>query len=372
MSQYAVIGLGFGDEGKGITTDYLARLNPSALVVRYSGGQQAGHTVVTDIGRHVFANFGSGTLRGNPTYISSQCTIDPVGIMRELAALKGMGITPRLMIDANTPVTTPYDKLDNREKDFLNGTTGAGVGSTKKRETAYYSLLAGDLLYPSVVKEKLSLICIYYGWRQDWHENEIKEFNDAVSALRLYLNSGEIISIENSLPYSSQYIYEGSQGLMLDPAIGFFPHVTSSRTGMAGIMPIAWMGYINEVYYVTRAYLTRHGNGPMPNEYIPHTIKIDPAETNQNHVYQGDFRRAYLDLDIMQYAMGKDRSLGVTNTLVMTCLDHMNEYVLTHRGLILKFPNEDKFVEYVASTLSINKVILSRSNNSINFEEIKL
>lgn len=372
MAQRAVIGLGFGDEGKGITTDYLARLNPLALVVRYSGGQQAGHTVVTDVGRHVFANFGSGTLRGNPTYVSSQCTIDPVGIMREFATLGEMGIIPRLMIDANAPVTTPYDKLDNRDKDLLNGTTGAGVGPTKKREAAHYSLLAGDLLYPSIVKEKLSLICTYYGWRQDWHESEVIEFNDAVTALRPYLNSGGTISIENGLPYSSQYIYEGSQGLMLDPMIGFFPHVTSSRTGMAGIKPVSWMGELHEVYYVTRAYLTRHGNGPLPNEDIPNAIKIDPSETNQSHVYQGDFRRAYLDLDIILYAMNKDRWLGVARVLVITCLDHLTEHVLTHRGLTMKFPDEGKFVEYIASALSINRVILSRSNNSINFEEIKL
>src|SRR5574343_932195 len=108
MGIKACIGLGFGDEGKGITVDYLASQSPDSLVVRYSGGQQAGHTVCLNGIRHVFSNFGSGSLRGLPTYWSEHCTVDPVGIMNELNILTEQGINPILYIDGNAPVTTPY------------------------------------------------------------------------------------------------------------------------------------------------------------------------------------------------------------------------------------------------------------------------
>src|SRR5690606_12238557 len=105
----AVIGIGFGDEGKGITTDFLCSRSRNPIVVRFSGGHQAGHTVVLNGVRHVFSNFGSGTLRGAPTYWAKYCTVNPIGIINELDSLIKKGITPKLYIDEKCPITTPYD-----------------------------------------------------------------------------------------------------------------------------------------------------------------------------------------------------------------------------------------------------------------------
>lgn len=93
LMRKAVIGLGFGDEGKGITTDYLCSKTKNPLVVRFCGGSQVGHTVVHNGIRHVFSSFGSGTLRGVPTYWSHKCALDPIGMLNELDVLKEKGIT---------------------------------------------------------------------------------------------------------------------------------------------------------------------------------------------------------------------------------------------------------------------------------------
>ena len=126
----AVIGLGFGDEGKGMVTDYLCSQSRNPLVIRFSGGHQAGHTVRRDGISHTFANFGCGTLQGVPTYWSSGCTVDPVGLLNELKLLAyEMGddvFNVKLYVNNECPVTTPYDMLYNRrrEKDMMQGTCG--------------------------------------------------------------------------------------------------------------------------------------------------------------------------------------------------------------------------------------------------------
>src|SRR5271157_842973 len=143
---FAVIGLGFGDEGKGLVTDYLCSQLSDPLVIRYSGGQQAGHTVYFNNIKHIFSNFGSGTLRGAPTYWSKFCTVDPVGIVNELNILLEKGIKPLLYIDDECQITTPFDKIFNQTStnNLNNGTCGVGFGATIQRVEDHYSLTIGD------------------------------------------------------------------------------------------------------------------------------------------------------------------------------------------------------------------------------------
>jgi adenylosuccinate synthase len=119
----AVIGLGFGDEGKGKVVSSLCSQSPDhdKIVVRYCGGHQAGHRVLLNDGSsHVFSHFGSGTLQGVPTYWSQFCTVDPMGLLNELDIL--LNKIPifstdkiRLYIDAKCPITTPYEKIHNQQ-----------------------------------------------------------------------------------------------------------------------------------------------------------------------------------------------------------------------------------------------------------------
>ena len=159
-----VIGAGMGDEGKGLFVDYLCSLLINPLVIRFSGGQQAGHTVICNGMRHVFSNFGSGTMRDAPTFWSRFCTVDPIGICNELEDLRGIGLNPMLMIDPRCPITTPYDKSYNCNLNAGNrhGSCCVGVGATFEREKMHYSLLFGDLYYPMIFKNKLDMIVNYY------------------------------------------------------------------------------------------------------------------------------------------------------------------------------------------------------------------
>lgn len=363
----AVIGLGFGDEGKGITTEYLCSNSNNPLVIRFSGGQQAGHTVVKNGISHVFSNFGSGSLSNVPTYWSKFCTIDPIGIVNELNILKNKGVNPTLFINPMCPVTTPYDVQSNIELENRNnhGTCGLGVNATWRREEQLYSLRAIDILYPKIWREKLKNIGSFYDIKIDF-----RRFCECMDML--FYNGNVKIKTPDIHSYDT-LIYEGSQGLLLDEEIGFYPNVTASKISQNNIEEIGLMGMF-DVYFITRAYQTRHGNGFMTNEDIPHNISSNPNETNQENKYQGKFRRTLLDVDLLEYAIIKEsircKTQGIKN-LVITCLDHIkDELRLTYKGEIKCFTNEREFIRFISEKLRIDNVYVSHSEKSNNIQKI--
>lgn len=348
-NSYAVIGLGFGDEGKGVCVDSLCQSLDNPLVVRFNGGQQAGHTVtLKDGAQHVFSNFGSGSFSGAPTYWSKYCTFDPVGVVNELNILLDKGIKPVLFIDRKCPVTTPYDKAHNQVHAMQHGTCGTGVGSTYQREEDFYSLLAGDTMFDSVVGAKLDLIKDYY--RGDAGTDT---FIECCEIIRSYYN----FHIVDEIP--SRYtnlVFEGAQGLLLDQNGGFFPHVTRSNTGPKNILE---MGYEPRLYLMTRAFQTRHGNGPMTNLEKEHKIKDNPYESNVNNQYQGEFKKSLLDLDLLKYAIDRDDYIRTTKNkeLVITCIDLMkDEYAYTVKGRVVSHLTAEAFVKAIACYLNVEKV----------------
>lgn len=359
----AVIGLGFGDEGKGLVTNYLCLQNPEAVVVRYSGGQQAGHTVVQNNKRHVFSNFGSGTLNENPTYWSKYCTVDPVGIVNELDILLSLGVSPELLIDRSCPVTTPFEKHHNRKCDADNGTCGVGVGSTWNREQHFHSILFEDLYHPSVMKFKMDALAKFYGIIVD-----LTIFNNAVNQL---LDSANV-DIVSGLEKKNKLIFEGSQGLLLDQHYGFFPNVTRSNVGSKNILKLTKK--IPEFYAVTRAYQTRHGNGPMTNESLPLSLRNTLKETNVWNKYQGQFKTSVLDLDLLRYAVEKDHVLSEhRDNLVITCLDQIDSlFHLTDKNTLLSFNSSYDFISYISGVLKFNNVFVSYSDKSELIKKISI
>ena len=148
MKYSSVIGLQFGDEGKGSMVSYLCSQSRNPLVVRFNGGHQAGHTVLYNGIRHTFSSFGSGTLQGVPTYWSKYCTFYPLAAYNEYLKLQTLGIKkPILYVDPLCPVTTPYDCFSNflDEKENNHGSVGVGFGSTIKRHESHYKLYFQDL-----------------------------------------------------------------------------------------------------------------------------------------------------------------------------------------------------------------------------------
>lgn len=356
MENKAVIGALYGDEGKGRVVDWLSAQSKDALVIRYSGGQQAGHTAEFNGIRHVFSNFGSGTLRGVPTYWSHFCTVDPQGICNEYELLISKGVlSPTLYMDLKAPITTPYDKWHNIVMDarLRHGTCGVGVGATFEREEKYYHLLVEDLLYPHILKLKLEEIRDYYKFKE---KPEITE--KFLGECHKLLDIVDLVD-KTILDDYKELIFEGSQGLMLDQNYGIFPHVTRSNTGLDNIKLLTDKF---TPYVVTRCYETRHGNGPTTGKELGEVFVDDILETNVTNEYQGVFRKRMLNLDTLQYAVDKSGLHETSSILVITCFDHIKaKYSYCSKDAIFYHTDKKEYCIDVANKLNISTVYYSDS-----------
>jgi len=357
MSRVAVVGLGFGDEGKGHVVDWLCSeyRNNNPSVIRFSGGHQAAHHVVRKDGRdHVFAHFGSGSFEGVPTYWSKYCPVNPVALLHEYNLLREKGVQPLLYIDPKCPVTTPYEIAWTQANGRIHfhGTCGTGIYATWEREKAHYSLLMEDLVNPFSLLLKLSALAQYPEYREERIEPDVQEFLEACR--RLSDTPGIVISTDMYCGDRAvgPFICEGSQGLLLDQNYGFFPHVTPSNTGTTNLLEMGLEPH--EIYLVTRAYQTRHGNGPM-GMMVPNNIKPNPWEQNTDDGPQGKFRQTLLDLDMLRYARSKDPWIRDNKcNLVITCMDLVeNEHRLISAGEIIQCQDEREFVRKIQEAVGV-------------------
>lgn len=336
MKAKIVVGLGFGDEGKGITTDYLVshKCIPSqTIVVRYSGGHQAGHTVVNGNVRHVFKTYCSGALRGAESYLSEFCCFYPPSLMGEYSVLKDKTIDPpKLSIHPLAMLTTPYDIAYNRirEKRLGHGSVGVGIGTTMQRNKGPYKLLAVDLLNETILRQKLKSVQSYYDSEQyTFNTTEHKEYDRIVRIEMVdFYDSIRQMQVQ-IVPYDyltnfRDVVFEGAQGILLDMDHGIFPNVTYSNTTSKNAIAICKQLGIEDVelYYVTRCYTTRHGNGWMPNEDKIELVN-NSKETNVLNDWQGIFRIGELDYGLVNHALICDGiySSDYDKHLVVTCLD---------------------------------------------------
>ncbi len=330
-----IVGCMFGDEGKGLTTSFLCHQTYRAIVVRFNGGHQAGHTVVYNGKRHIFSSFGSGTLQKVPTYLSKYCTFYPLAFLNEYKVLRALdpSLKPKVYVNPLCQLTTPYDVIYNQQIERKNnhGSVGVGFGTTIQRNEDHYRLFAQDLYYENVFIEKLKSIKDYYAHKINgkiWDKIDIKNFIVVAMWVRNMITlSGDGI-LTNHFP-----IFEGAQGILLDQNFGFFPNVTRSNTTIQNAMDIlkSWKtpsGFYDapiEVYYVTRSYQTRHGNGFMTNQADKPKIKNNQNETNRQHDFQGNFRTSALDVELLNYALRCDcnYAAGTSKKLVITCMDQV-------------------------------------------------
>ncbi len=344
-----VIGAGYGDEGKGLMTDALAALyGPAATVVRFNGGAQAGHTVALEDGRrHVFHHIGAGTLAGAQTFLSRFFVANPILLGPEIAALTSLGVTPRLMIDAGAPITTPYDMMINQfveraRGDGRHGSCGLGFGETLERHLRpEFRLTAGRLEKDALpfllaierawVPERLGRLGLWPLSAEDMallsDDAIVEHWLEDAAAFLGAVTIGDMASLRGAKPI----VFEGAQGLLLDQDRGAFPHVTRSNTGLKNVLTLAAEAGIARlgVYYVTRCYATRHGAGPLTHELPgpPQPGAIDT--TNVANAWQGALRFGTLDLSILRHAVASDLSdaargtVAVSHALAVTCLDQV-------------------------------------------------
>ncbi|OHD58115.1 MAG: hypothetical protein A2Y32_05670 [Spirochaetes bacterium GWF1_60_12] len=376
-----VIDLGFGDAGKGRTVDWLCARRPeSSLVIRYGGGHQVGHTVSIGGLVHVFSNFGAGSLRGVPTWFGRDCTVFPPAIAAEQAALTALlppgSPSPELAIHPLAKVCTPWDIAWNRaaEAELGHGSCGVGFGATVERHAAGVPLYAKDLAFDWVARQKLQGIRYWYGQRAAAWSASGDDFAGCFAAecdsldLDAYLAQCRaaaacyrLAGLEECLAGKDHLVFEGHQGLMLDQHHGIYPHVTWSSTGSAPALALlagladsggganqagsAWRVCPVDLYCVTRCYQTRHGRGPMSSSQPVALVAAD-AETNRDNGFQGAFRSAELDPELLAYALVSDRAeradlpvkFAVRENLVVTCLDQRPGFRLAELVRRLDWP----------------------------------
>jgi adenylosuccinate synthase len=238
-----------------------------------------------------------------------------------------MGLKPKVYIDPMAMITTPFDIETNRAQDGGHGTCGVGFGATIERNEKFFHLYAQDLLFPSVMRAKLTNMRMRYkAWTMDdnWL-NALVHFEKDVDDFI------EVVDIASHIEISfKDVIFEGAQGILLDMDFGFFPNVTRSNTTSKNAQVLAQeMGVDRlDMYYVTRSYQARHGNGFMTNEGEQKILTPNNRETNIKNDWQLEFRLGMLDIDLLSYALACEETVNHPNSenhLIVTCLDQTGE-----------------------------------------------
>lgn len=360
---YVVIGANYGDEGKGLMTDFIARQEKVDKVVRFNGGAQAGHTVVLPTGNsHVFSHVGSGHFMGAGTVLGKRFLVNPLLLESELNKLRSVR-WPSIEVHPDAEVTTIYDMLLNaavetQRGNDRHGSCGLGINETVTRATAGYSLKFGDVKSWNVRNLAAALERI----QDEWMPKRIKALGLEAVAADIRTPTGIVYSTRGAMAHAkamlpglghlgilekpfhtygmTKSVFEGAQGLAIDEFMGEFPHVTRSMTGLPYAIEAAAELGIKKLtpLYVTRAYATRHGRGPLPYEGIHITENSIVDLTNVDNEWQERIRFAPLDVSDLRERILADleRSrtlahvLGVElkePELAVTCLDQLGENV---------------------------------------------
>lgn len=354
---YIAIGALFGDEGKGNVTSILCAQNPSTINVRFNGGAQAAHTVVTPDGkRYAFRHFGSGTFTGATTYLSEDFIVNVFAFDKERRDLAStFGIIPIIYVNPNSNVTTLWDMYINQAVETLrgderHGSCGMGINETVHRSKYEdYKITVRDLMNPEKLRNKLEKI------QNEYVPMRLKnKYNTSINKLPNYYK--ELFENEQNIDMTMFYVeeflkniqimgdyilnrydnavFEGAQGLMLDQACcKFWPNVTTSNTGIKNVMKI--LNNLNykgdlKIYYISRCYATRHGRGLFPTEVKGKPYKKIIDLTNVPNEFQENLRFGILDVDLLIEGINKDLqnlSFPANIYITFTCFDQLDSIV---------------------------------------------
>jgi len=342
-----VIGLMFGDEGKGHTVAKLTELSGATANVRFSGGNQAAHRVVRNGKSHVFSQFCSGSVCPNVvTYLSEQMIWNPLCLIKEAEVHESNGLSnllDRIFIHPNCATITEYHKALNRalevhreiSEKWRIGTTGLGIGEVWKdvKYSPSIVLKAGDFFDKNILNSKLAIIKTNKGNQVSELCDEAKEcYYDNVNFfdeeyLDILLTSIEKIKnnivpdFDNRLQdtmRTSNVILEGSQGTMIDGFYGTVPYVTKSSVTLEEADKLLQRFNGDRLNIgVIRGYANRHGPGPFPTEstYLSTFIRDEENVWNE---WQGNFRVGWIDGAMLHYSVGCNEGL---DGIVITNLD---------------------------------------------------
>jgi adenylosuccinate synthase len=317
------IDLGYGDAGKGISVARAVMNEPTAAVVKFAGGAQCAHNVVIGGRHHTFSQFGSGALFGAPTLLTDDFIVDIPALWLEADALGKLGVTDpmsKIVISEDALVITQAMIAANRRAENVrgahrHGSTGRGIGMTVAYDVATGNGVRAKDLYD--LNTLIHKIDMQRRWLLDEYNMGL-QFPVRHEAEQIFAQSASITvmpedyAIELFEAKHSSLFFEGSQGVLLDENIGFFPHVTRATTTSKNAERILRiLGGEYKVYGVIRTYMTRHGAGPLPTEI---SSAIFDNDHNAWGLYQGAFRRGLFDYEAIAYALKHQRVDGLIVT----------------------------------------------------------
>jgi len=337
MPAIVLLGAQWGDEGKGKATDLLgSRVD---YVVRYQGGNNAGHTVVIGDKKFALHLLPSGILSPDVVpVIGNGVVIDLAVLFHEIDGLEAQGIdTSKLVISANAHVITPYHvTLDKVTERFLGkskiGTTGRGIGPTYSDKVARVGIRIQDLFDEKILKDKVEgalinknqVLVKVYNRRAVEAEAIVEELLTFADRLRPYVRDTTLL-LNNALDEGKVVLLEGGQGTLLDVDHGTYPFVTSSNPTAGGACTGSGIGptKITRTIGILKAYTTRVGSGPFPTELLDHDGEELRRIGGERGVTTGRPRRCgWFDAPIARYAT---RVNGLTD-FFLTKLDVLSDW----------------------------------------------
>jgi adenylosuccinate synthase len=368
MANVAIIGAQWGDEGKGKIVDLFT--DDADIVVRFQGGNNAGHTLVVDGKKTVLHLIPSGALHPNKLcIIGNGVVVDPEVLLEEIAALKRQGHfidDAQLRISEEAHLIMPYHKAIDQARERLRGegmigTTGRGIGPAYEDKVARVGIRLIDLLEEETFQEKLQRNIeeknIYLKAILKEKTLDFNKLHDSYSVfrekLRSYVTNTGLL-LDREMRAGKQVLFEGAQGTLLDVDHGTYPFVTSSNTVAGGVCSGTGVGprHIHQVIGISKAYTTRVGSGPFPTEIHGAEGEILKREGFEFGATTGRPRRCgWFDAVGVRYAV---RMNGITG-IALTKLDVLTGFekipictAYRYEGKVLHdFPASSKVMQNV-------------------------
>lgn len=335
MNNAVVIGLQWGDEGKGKIVDVLAQNYD--IFVRFCGGANAGHTVRFEDKHFALHLLPSGIVHQNKICIlGNGMVIDPFALISEIESLRSQGvkINGNLFISERAHLVLPHFQILDRIRENTSiplGTTGKGIGPAYEFKHSRLGLRMGDLLHEKTLKEKLKnlidpinfLIKNYYKNQEIDIETTYINLLNISEKIRHYLVDTTAL-INSFISFNKKILFEGAQGTLLDIDHGTYPFVTSSHCTIGGAIIGSGISHkhIGKVYGVMKAYTTRVGKGPFPTEISPPLAEKIRNKGNEFGTTTGRPRRiGWLDLVALKYAV----EINGVDEICLTKLDVLDD-----------------------------------------------
>ena len=342
MSAFIVLGAQWGDEGKGKMTDYLAE--EADVVVRFQGGNNAGHTVEVGDRQYKLHLIPSGILYDNKlNVIGNGVVVDPKALFEEIGYLEkeGVKVTPeKLIISDRAHLIMPYHRVLDILKEKARGkndigTTGKGIGPCYTDKFERCGIRVCDLLHEDVFEEKLrenikmknEYITKVLGGEALDAEEILVQYKQYAEKIGPFVKDTSV-KVYDSIKEDKTVLFEGAQGMLLDIDHGTYPYVTSSNTTAGGVSNGIGVGpnMITNAVGITKAYTTRVGKGPFPTELENETGEWIRTKGHEYGVTTGRSRRCgWIDLVIVKSAVRVSglTSLAVTKIDTLAGLDKL-------------------------------------------------